>query len=268
MQQRLNVRYRITWEGGWHVGSGFRTTATDRLIQRIGGTSGQPFVPGSQIKGVLRHTCERLAQALGLKFVDPHATSGEQQRLLVKHFGPLRTNRLLVDRLFGTRFQGDCLFVDNATAEPPDAPHGPCKGHSASEQTKPNRTPATLVRTRTAMDRVTRTVKERHLFTTEIADQGITLVGRIRARHPAGVLTQYDNGFPYEYALLLVGLMSIDRLGGDKSSGLGRCRVEIEQVLWNGSQMDIDECLSPLEDIAEFEPDELVQWLQDVRAEG
>jgi len=117
------------------------------------------------------------------------------------------------------------------------------------------------------MDRLTRTVKEGHLFTTEMA-RPIELEGQIRARHPAGVLTQYDDGFPYEYALLLAGLLSIDRLGGDKSAGLGRCQIEVERVVWNGAKKDLEECLAPLAEIAEFDPDDLEQWFQEVRVEG
>ncbi|MEX1027451.1 MAG: RAMP superfamily CRISPR-associated protein [Candidatus Paceibacterota bacterium] len=234
--QRLNLTYSVVWDGLWHVGSGFRTAATDRLIQRQGGRDGKPFLPGSQIKGVLRHTCERLALALGLEAVDPHATSPDQRQQLVAHFKPLRHTTLIVDRLFGTRFQGDCLFVDNAVAKLTGDPD--------------DDTPATtsIVRARTAMDRVTRTVKEGHLFTTELADQRLRLQGSIRARHASNVLTRDDDGFPYEYSLLVAGLLSIDAFGGDKSTGLGRCRMTLDEVTWNSQQRTPDECLATFEE--------------------
>ncbi len=234
MQQRLNIHYRITWSGNWHVGSGFRTAATDRLIQRLGGRDGVPYVPGSQIKGVLRHACERFSAALELESIDPHATGTEQPRRLVAHFRPLGSSGLIVDRLFGSRFQGDCLFVDNAM--PVDVAEG--RGSLA----------ATEVRTRTAMDRVTRTVKERHLFSTEMADGQLQLAGRIRARHPAGVLTVEEDGFPYEYALLVAGLLSIDQLGGDKSCGLGQCAIDVRELRWNGTTITTGDALKSFEE--------------------
>ena len=268
MPQRLDISYRIQWDGEWHVGSGFRTAATDRLIQRLGGAGGRPFVPGSQIKGVLRHTCGRLAQSLGLDAIDPHATSRDQWRLLVEHFRPLKQSPLVVDRLFGSRFQGDCLFVDNAMPASAEGQGDQDQAEtSGPDEAAGTREYPRVVRARTAMDRLTGTVKEGHLFTTELA-QRVELVGRIRARHPDGVLTQYDGGFPYEYALLLAGLLSIDRLGGDKSSGLGRCHVTVERVIWNGAEKGLEECLAPLAEIAEFAPNELKQWFQEVRAEG
>ena len=51
--QRLDLCYHIVWRGRWHVGSGYQSAVADRLVQRL--LDGAPFVPGSQIKGVLRH---------------------------------------------------------------------------------------------------------------------------------------------------------------------------------------------------------------------
>ena len=81
---------------------------------------------------------------------------------------------------------------------------------------------------------------ENHLFTTELAEGGIKLQGKIRGRHSAGVLTQDSEEFPYEYSLLLAAFLSLDTLGGDKSVGLGRCKVKLknQSLYWNG------ECIS------------------------
>lgn len=192
--QRLDLEYHIVWQGRWHIGSGYESAATNRLLQRMGGVDGSPFVPGSQIKGVLRHQCERFACALGLEAVNPHDGIKEDNKKLVKHFKPLAESSLVVDRLFGSRYQGECLFVTNA------------------EPVLPTEKAVTSVQPRTALDRVTGTVMEQHLFTTEFAEGGANLQGIIRARHPAGVLTQEGNGFPYEYALLLAALLSLDTL--------------------------------------------------------
>ena len=234
--QRLDVSYDIIWEGRWHVGSGYQSATADRLLRRFGGVDGAPFVPGSQIKGVLRYQCERLALALGLDAINPHAGIEEDEKDLVTHFGPLKQSTLIVDRLFGSRYQGECLFVTNA--EPV----------LSKEQM------VTSVQPRTAMDRLTRTVMEQHLFTTEFAEKDTRLQGVIRARHPAGVLTQDGNGFPYEYTLLLVSLLSLDTLGGDKSTGLGRCRIQIKEdtLLWNRKKISSDKALKSFRDEPEW----------------
>ena len=222
--QRLDIGYRITWKGRWHVGSGYQSAAADRLQQRSADDA--PFVPGSQVKGALRHQCERLATALGGETVDPHAGAEAGDRNLVKHFRPLAKSGLLIDRLFGSRYQGECVFVTNA--EP--------------AKQEPQRT--IPVAARTAIDRVTGTVMEQHLFTTETVEAGPDLHGAVRARHPAGVLTQDDDGFPYEYALLVAGLLTLETLGGDKSVGMGRCGIEIESLNWNDADTKIEIALA------------------------
>ncbi len=245
--QRLDLEYHIVWQGRWHVGSGYESAATNRLLQRMGGVDGSPFVPGSQIKGVLRHQCERFAFALGLEAVNPHDGIKEDNQKLVKHFKPLAESSLVVDRLFGSRYQGECLFVTNA------------------KPVSPEDKAITSVQPRTALDRVTGTVAEQHLFTTEFAERGVNLQGAIRARHPADILTQYKGGFPYEYALLIAALLSLDTLGGDKSIGLGRCEILLKEdsLCWNSQNISSDEALQSFKD----EPDGWGLMLEMLREE-
>ncbi len=240
---RLDIDFTIHWQTSWHVGSGFASAGVNRLIKRWPGTR-LPYVPGSQLKGVLREACERIASAFGLAVVNPHAVDRDTQEALVRSFVPLKESDLVIDRLFGSRYCGDCLFVDNAVPVDPPLHYT---------------IPAT--RTRTAVDRVTGTVLERRLFSSELADRFLQLRSAIHCRHPAGVLTQHEGGFPYEYMLLVGGLLSIDALGGDKSAGLGRCRIVIDQVRWQGREISLAECLSGLKD-------EWAEWLQLIRQEN
>ncbi len=240
--QRLDLCYRIIWQGRWHVGSGYQSVVADRLLQRL--PDGAPFVPGSQIKGVLRHQCERLALALGLKVVNPHAGIKQDERSLVEYFTPLEKSDLMVDRLFGSRYQGECLFVTNAVPV-------------SSEESMSS------VQARTAIDRVTGTVMEQHLFTTELTEGDVNSQGKIRARHPAGVLTQYEDGFPHEYDLLVAALLSLDALGGDKSLGLGRCEIQLEpeSLYWNGQRISLDKVFQSFQELPEDWGEEWVRVL-------
>ncbi len=250
--QRLDIAFTITWEAGWHVGSGQGTAAVDRLLRRRACgplRERAPFVPGSQIKGVLRHYCERLAALLGGEVVSPHVVGREtdERKALLDSFRPLPQSALLIDRLFGSRFQGDCLFVEDAVPAVVDRQ-------------------APRLHTRTSIDRVSGTARDRTLFVTEVAQAGgPELHGRVRARHPVGALTQDGDGFPFEYSLLLTGLLSLDMLGGDKSTGLGKCRVTITgaMVRWNG-RPDY-----PVADaLKSFEEAEWFEMLQLICAEG
>jgi CRISPR/Cas system CSM-associated protein Csm3 (group 7 of RAMP superfamily) len=216
--QRLDVRFEIIWESNWHAGSGEGSAGMDRLVRRRMVNGRQiPFLPGSQLKGVLRHQCERLAATLGANVVSPHQIGSEVSSELLRQFQPLSESELPIDRLFGSRYDGDCLFVDDALPELQS-------------------TQRSWGQARTAIDRLTRTVRERTLFVTEVVSgQASKLQGRLRARHASGVLTCGQGEFPHEYALLLAGLLNIDSLGGDRSIGLGACRIEIpgQVVRWN-----------------------------------
>lgn len=228
--QRLSVQFRIVWEGDWHAGSGEGDAVLDRRVRRRA-ASQLPLLPGSQFKGVLRHHCERLVALLGFEVVSPHQIGRHPCAGLLRQFGPLSRSELLIDRLFGSRYQGECLFVDDALPEE-TATHWPSWGHA-----------------RTAIDRLTRTARDRTLFVSEVAaGEGRALLGRLKARHPSGVLTPGDNGFPHEYALLLAGLLGVESLGGDRGVGLGLCRIEIptQSVRWNGNDLPLTTALGSL----------------------
>jgi CRISPR/Cas system CSM-associated protein Csm3 (group 7 of RAMP superfamily) len=247
--QRLNLDYRIVWESDWHAGSGEGSAGVDRLVRRRGPgrrSDRPPLLPGSQFKGVLRHHCERLAALLGCEVVSPHQL-GPAQKELLRNFRPLARSGLLIDRLFGSRYQGDCLFIDDALPEASGA--WPARNHA-----------------RTSIDRLSRTARDRTLFISEVVAGGEqrALVGRLRARHAPGVLTCMEGGFPYEYALLLAGLVTLDALGGDRSVGLGSCRVEVpgQVVHWNDRR---DYLLA--EALRGMEEEDWKGWIAEVRKE-
>jgi CRISPR/Cas system CSM-associated protein Csm3 (group 7 of RAMP superfamily) len=237
--QQLDVEFIIEWHTPWHVGSGLGSATVDRQLRRRScgrRTERSPFVPGSHIKGVLRHRCEELAAAFGdSNIVSPHLTEERPSRALLDQFRPLAECTSLVERLFGNRFQGECLFVEDAIPMAPAAVRA-------------------TVQSRTAIDRATGTARHATLFSTEVAaPDGYKLQARLAGRHPPGVLTQAqdDDGFPYEYALLLASLLSIDRLGADKSAGLGRCTVSIpsDTVHWNQAAYPLLQALKSLNDL-------------------
>jgi len=249
--QRLDVAFTITWHAGWHVGSGQGTARVDRLLRRRAcGPRGErvPFVPGSQIKGVLRHQCECLVAMLGGNVVSPHVVGRELDNALLDEYRPIARSTLLIDRLFGSRFQGDCLFVEDAVPK------------------EEGWRPAPRLHSRTSIDRVSGTARDRTLFVTEVVPAGgPELHSCVRARHPVGALTQDGDGFPFEYSLLLAGLLSLDMLGGDKSAGLGKCRITItgETVRWNDRpDYSVAEALKSFADTEWFE------MLQLIRGEG
>jgi CRISPR/Cas system CSM-associated protein Csm3 (group 7 of RAMP superfamily) len=180
----------------------------------------------------------------------PHTLGRSVHHDLLNNFRPLsQLNEYLVDRLFGTRYQGECLFVEDAV---------PIDGRPIRR----------WLHSRTSIDRVTGTARDRTLFVTEVVPAGgPELHSRLRARHPVGTLTQDGDGFPFEYSLLLAGLLSLDMLGGDKSTGLGKCRITItgNTVRWNDKRkFPVEETLKSFADLGE----DWYAFLKDFRGEA
>jgi len=75
---RLLNRYHITGtlalKTPLHVGSGEGDAETDATVVRY--LNGEPYIPGSSFKGVLRSTVERLAEALGYRTCRLDESSG------------------------------------------------------------------------------------------------------------------------------------------------------------------------------------------------
>lgn len=238
----LRIQYQIHWESPWHVGSGAGSVGVDRLLRtrvakvQVAGQDQSilvrvPYVPGSQIKGVLRHLCERLCVAAQGTAYSPHVIGPEPPLPILQEFRPAEKSEDLVNRLFGSRYDGECLLVSDALpVEVPEA--------------------FALVYGRTAIDRLVGTVRGGHLFFTQVAVKYLSpLQGEIVGRHPREWLTQDGDNFPYEYAVLVAALLTLDCLGGDKSAGFGQCRVTISNIAWNDCpQFTLAEALKPLEE--------------------
>ena len=61
----------------------------------------------------------------------------------------------------------------------------------------------------------------------------------------------------------MAGLLSLDTLGGDKSTGLGRCEVRIESLRWNGENMSPQAALTSFE---ELEWADMIEMLREMTA--
>lgn len=218
---KLIVKYEMHFEGPWHIGSGQDRGLVDSavILQRIpldnGKVEYRPVIPGSTVKGRLRTACEDIAVLLGLDVIDPHDDGPGS----LPAFTPHKSSGYIVNRLFGSRFAGECLFVSDAVWQ-------------GEYHDQLNRQPRTGV----SLDRLTGTAKPKHLFHIETVLGG-TLVGSIEAFHHAEDLMA-ESGFPSEYALLLLGLQSLKQLGGKRSIGWGQFSTRIMSVTYNDQPVE------------------------------
>jgi CRISPR/Cas system CSM-associated protein Csm3 (group 7 of RAMP superfamily) len=112
----------------------------------------------------------------------------------------------------------------------------------------------TTTRTQVQLSRMRGMAAEAHLFTSELAIEGLTfeaqplLTGRLGLT-PATLSDDVD--VYYELILLLSGLQLIAALGGGASRGAGRCSVDLSpaQLLVNGREVSTSKQLEHAEEL-------------------
>jgi CRISPR/Cas system CSM-associated protein Csm3 (group 7 of RAMP superfamily) len=212
MYHQVNIALQIRFDSKWHFGSGESGLLIDRLIRRD--TRGWPFIPGSTLKGVVRESCEKLSRSLQFpEPADPHQTDLTIQDT----FRPLNKLESPVDRIFGNRYQcGNLFFRDVRLDAPP--PYRLFKEQS-----------------RNSVYRMLGTAREHHLFSSEYV-MPMIFSAHIEGYHRNLVCLEGDP--PYEYCLLVAGILSLERIGADKSTGSGKTLIRIDSLEYNGKPID------------------------------
>ncbi len=252
---RVRIEYDLTFESLWHCGTGIREVLIDRTVIRD--NEQYLYVPGSTFKGVLREHCEHLARffAAGQEIASPH--DAEAALLTI---GSSRPD--MVTRIFGSQTAPGRLFFDDArqdkaTLPQYDGPGRDGKGRYKGRYKGMQVMPYTQVR----MNRPTRTAVPGALYTSEFGSTDIVFKGVIQGwltcntipvdAHPVFEQVEQNGLTPtYSFLLLLAGLRLIERLGGNKSTGKGKCKCEITKVELNGTECAKDMWSRWLEQIA------------------
>lgn len=197
------MRFRIDlcahFDGAFNVGTGaMGGSSADRPL--LTDWRGLPMVPASSLKGRLRHTCRRLADAIGQEPCgDPVAEAMCQ---------PVGDERpCVICRLFGSPWMESPLTFTNLTLVEPEF---------LVEASTP---PPTGLRHGVGLSRRRRVAQDGLLYTTEVFQPGgtVTLAGEI-----FGVVDENDVG------LLVAGLENLLALGADRSRGMGWCDLDFE----------------------------------------
>ncbi|CAN2041386.1 CRISPR-associated RAMP protein [Candidatus Magnetomoraceae bacterium gMMP-15] len=206
---QIKLDLTISFTSKWHSGSGEGSLILDRLVRKD--ARNRPYIPGSTLKGVVRESCEKLSRTLNFPApTDPHQTD-------LKDFESLKSP---IDRIFGNRYESADLFFRNARLidEPP-------YGHLKEQ-------------TRICRYRKLGTAKEQHLFSTEYTVP-MDFKTRIDGYH-RDLISLEENDPPYAYCLLIAGIMTVDRLGGDKSTGNGQVKISVDSIEYNGKLIDLE----------------------------
>ena len=249
----VQVRYAVTFDAPFHLGTGISAGLVDRTIIR--NASGYLYMPASTLKGVVREHCEQLhhfyrdephkekeAEQQDVAEQEPDTRSSvpspHDARAALLHFGGPQT---LVHRIFGSPlYPGGLHFND---AEQIRDQLQMYEGKNRNDEGKgAYKSMQTSVLTQVRIDRQTRSAVEQALYTSEFGIPRLTFEGTIKGQlrcTPVDTLTKtlqdgqqaYTLTPSYSLLLLLAGLLLLERIGGNKSTGKGQCRCSIEELL-------------------------------------
>lgn len=215
----VQIDYELLFDAPFHFGTGIATGVVDRTVIRDAG--GDLYVPASTFKGVLREHCEHLC-----RFYLPNepVTSPHDPYATLAQFGKAPT---LISRIFGSPLYPGGLRFNDARQE---------------EETRTiYKDIQTSISTQVRIDRMTRTAANEALYTSEFGTRYLVFEGTIKGLlnctpvEELAVTVQgkeiYTLTPTYSLLILLAGLLMVERLGGNKSTGKGQCRCSVMNVL-------------------------------------
>jgi CRISPR/Cas system CSM-associated protein Csm3 (group 7 of RAMP superfamily) len=210
--------------------SGSAGGLADKALQRDAWN--RPIIPGSQLKGRVRHSCERIASALGIPICHapvertmcpdgPKTITRSSREELDRLRAGADAPQCVICAIFGSAMYPSPLRFDDLAATlgpvfPPERPFPP------DERLRPG----------VGIDRRRGAALENVLYLTETTDTGLEFRGAIRGRWLA---TPQAEVVPLA-GLLLAGIQSTTRWGSGSSRGLGWAKVEITDVSIGGTQ--------------------------------
>ncbi len=222
--------------------SGSAGGQADKALQRDAWN--RPMIPGSQLKGRVRHSCERIASALGIPIcrapveqtMCPHDT--RITRMAREELHRLRAGgdqlQCAICAIFGSAMYPSPLCFNDLAATP-GTTFPPERPFPADERLRPG----------VGIDRRRGTALENILYLTETTDTGLVFRGAIRGRWLA---TPRNEVTPL-IGLLIAGFTLTTRWGGGSSRGLGWADVQIANVSIGGEQAKANDLIEKVSEL-------------------
>ena len=227
---RIQIEYTLTFDTLFHFGTGIREGLNDRTVMRD--SKGYLYVPGSTFKGVLRERCEQLARLYEPEEQKHSAiASPHDAEAALQEFSSGKST--MITRIFGSQMAPGRLFFDDARQdEDSKSQYGSGDDQGAYKGLQVN------LYTQARLARPTRTAVAGALYTSEFGTRELVFKGVIRGwlqcfPLDTALFAQPDPAPTYSLLLLLAGLRLVDRLGGNKSAGKGKCQCKITSLTMN-----------------------------------
>lgn len=224
---KVDLIYHIDLHTGIHIGSGLGfAKMVDETICRAGSAKGDgaklPYVPGSSVKGKVKSRCESLANRLNIRVCKDRKC---------------KQNLCVICRLFGSPFTpGGLRFSDAILVK---------DWENIADHRIQDPFELSIIRTGNKLERATRTTEQDFLFSYEQTADGLRFEGAITGE--VNILPQdakLYSQLSMEIWLLIVGLQLVDKIGGGRSHGLGRCSINVDKI--NGNDLQQNQILNLL----------------------
>ena len=222
---RIQIDYSLTFTTPFHFGTGLRAGLIDRSVRR--NADGYLYVPGSTLKGLIREHCERLARLIdpNNKHIDRIASPHNAANALKDLYD--EENTTIISEIFGSQCRPGLLFFDDAQQSDEDLKL--YNSQDKNENKGKYKNAQTDTYTQVRLDRITRTSVAGALYTSEFGLRNLSFNGSISGWLPNTPIEGLD-GISHALLLLLAGLLMVDRIGGNKSTGKGACTLEITRI--------------------------------------
>jgi CRISPR/Cas system CSM-associated protein Csm3 (group 7 of RAMP superfamily) len=243
----VQIDYELQFDAPFHLGTGIAAGLVDRTVIRDAG--GNLYVPASTFKGVLREHCEQLC-----RFYLPNSqiASPHDAYAALAQFGKAPT---LISRIFGSPLYAGSLRFNDAKQEQ--------ETHNLYKEIQ------TSISTQVRIDRVTRTAANEALYTSEFGTRYLVFEGTIKGLLNCTPIEEftvtvqgketYTLTPTYSLLILLAGLLMVEQLGGNKSTGKGQCSCSITNVLLDRHKCTKEQWQSWIEQmdiLKDYPPDE------------
>lgn len=234
-RQRIDLAYRLTFHAPFHCGTGREVGLLDRTVQRDSG--GYLRVPGSTIKGTLREACERTLALIAARVSPPQGDAAPVLRADSPHDGlaalrDLHPRRTVLARIFGSRACPGALYFDDAALS--EEWRRWLESDAVRDDPDRHRFWQVEERTQASITRLTGTARAGHLFNSEYGRPYLGFDGRIYGALEDGTWPDVAGGESVALALLLASLRRVDRIGGGRSTGFGRCTCTVTALSIDG----------------------------------
>jgi CRISPR/Cas system CSM-associated protein Csm3 (group 7 of RAMP superfamily) len=222
---RIELNYRIHLLTPLHIGTGIGLAKmVDDTVVRAGTAKGSgvrlPCIPGSSTKGKARFRCEALANTLGL------CICGERK---------CKRNPCIICRIFGSPYvSGHLHFSDALLVEEWQSVGRPLDDDGTSNAGVRDPFSLATIRSGNKLERATRAVAPNFLFTFEYTAEDLKYDGTVEGQVCTRTIEGLELPLPLEGWLLVVGLQTIDKIGGLRSRGLGRCHITVTKLVVDG----------------------------------